>query len=167
MLTPPNSLVSYALSIAKAQIGVEEIGSSNTGPAVDQYLKAVGLEPGQPWCAAFWCWSIRKAAADLKVENPVKMSGSCRTLANWAAESGILRQVPIAGGAFLRWSTVGGEYRAAHIGHVTEVRGANFWTIEGNSNNTGGREGRAVVTLRREATAQYRFIDWAELLGRK
>jgi hypothetical protein len=162
-----NPLVFAALGMARAQIGVEEIGATNSGPAVDQYLARVGLTPGQPWCAAFWCWCIDKAAHDLGIQNPVKMSGSCRTLANWAASSGILRQAPQPGFGFLRWSTVAGEYRAAHIGHITKITSAGFWTIEGNSNNSGSRDGRAVVQLRRVHSNAYRYIDWAELLERK
>jgi hypothetical protein len=38
---------------AKANIGVQEEGEDNHGKYVATYLQSVGLEEGQPWCAAF------------------------------------------------------------------------------------------------------------------
>src|SRR5262249_36194854 len=50
-----------ALQIAESQKGVHEIGSTNTGPQVDQYLAAAGVSPGNPWCASFVTWSLEHA----------------------------------------------------------------------------------------------------------
>ena len=50
-----------ALQIAESQKGVHEIGSTNTGPQVDQYLSAAGVSPGNPWCASFVTWSLEHA----------------------------------------------------------------------------------------------------------
>ncbi|MES3016614.1 MAG: hypothetical protein V4721_02495 [Bacteroidota bacterium] len=51
--------------IYTSQIGVREKGT-NSGPAVEQYLRYVGLPKGNPWCAAFVCWVFGQAG----VSNP-------------------------------------------------------------------------------------------------
>lgn len=48
-----------------SQIGVRE-KQPNAGPDVEKYLRYVNLPKGNPWCAAFVCWSLGEA----KVENP-------------------------------------------------------------------------------------------------
>jgi hypothetical protein len=164
MTTKLPQLVTHSLNIAKAQLGVHEIENSNKGPEVNQYLASVHCSPGQPWCAAFWFWTIRHAAHDLKLPVPVLCSGSCRQLATWAENKEILMDEPQRGDAFLRWGTVNGIWRAAHIGHVEEVYSAHFQTIEGNSNTTGDREGISVVRLDRVDSPRYKFIRWANLL---
>src|SRR5262249_27718562 len=56
-----SSLGAAALRIAETQKGVHEIGSSNTGAQVDQYLAAAKVAPGNPWCASFITWSLEQA----------------------------------------------------------------------------------------------------------
>ncbi len=51
--------------IYTSQIGVRE-RQTNSGPQVEKYLRYVNLPKGNPWCAAFVCWSLGKA----EVSNP-------------------------------------------------------------------------------------------------
>ncbi|SKB76616.1 CHAP domain-containing protein [Daejeonella lutea] len=51
--------------IYTSQIGVRE-KQTNAGTEVEKYLHYVGLTKGNPWCAAFVCWSLGEA----KVGNP-------------------------------------------------------------------------------------------------
>ncbi|SKB40131.1 hypothetical protein [Daejeonella lutea] len=55
-----NPLVERVRQIYTSQIGIRE-KPSNSGPQVEKYLKYVGLGKGNPWCAAFVCWSLGKA----------------------------------------------------------------------------------------------------------
>jgi len=48
-LKPMKSVVSVAIEVAKSQLGVKEVGTTNTGVEVDQYLASVGIEPGHAW----------------------------------------------------------------------------------------------------------------------
>lgn len=162
---PLPHIVTRSLQIARAQLGVHEAGTTNTGPQVDQYLSAVHLPPGQPWCAAFWYWCIRHAALELHETVPVICSGSCRQIATWGEAHGLLDSTPQVGDAFLRWATVDGIYRAAHIGHVVEVDGQHFHTIEGNSNTSGEREGTSVVSLKRPLSNRYKFLAWGNIIS--
>ena len=49
---------------------VHEIGSSNTGEWVNVFLRAAGLSPGNPWCAAFLSFCSIVAGAWYPTENP-------------------------------------------------------------------------------------------------
>ena len=52
-----NDLADLALQIAQGQLGQsEQPMGSNRGPMVNEYLKAVGLNPGYAWCQAFVYW---------------------------------------------------------------------------------------------------------------
>ncbi|SKB64206.1 CHAP domain-containing protein [Daejeonella lutea] len=49
--------------IYTSQIGVRE-KQPNSGPEVEKYLRYVNLPKGNPWCAAFVCWTLGKAGVD-------------------------------------------------------------------------------------------------------
>jgi len=52
-------------------VGVAETTPhENTGKAVDTYLSSVGLEPGEPWCAAFVYFRLLQASKELKTPLP-------------------------------------------------------------------------------------------------
>lgn len=54
--------VNDLMSWTRMQIGeAENPLDSNSGPKVDQYLKAVGADPGNAWCMAFVCWCHEQA----------------------------------------------------------------------------------------------------------
>lgn len=65
LLFPP-SLGELVVRQAEAKVGVHEIGSSNSGKWVDQFLKAVLLGPGYAWCAAFATWCAIEASELLR-----------------------------------------------------------------------------------------------------
>jgi len=46
---------------------VRELGTSNSGKEVDEYLASAGLGAGYAWCAAFGYWCLRNAAAALAI----------------------------------------------------------------------------------------------------
>jgi hypothetical protein len=56
-------LADKLVSLARNEIGVEEVDGSNCGVRVDQYKSATNLPPHEswPWCAAFVCWLVREA----------------------------------------------------------------------------------------------------------
>lgn len=155
-------LVTKALEIAQSQNGVREVGN-NAGKRVGEYLRSVGLDTGNPWCAAFVYWCIDKAAADLKVRNPFVRTGGCAVIDAWAKRNEISENKPEPGDVFLRRGTVAGVYRASHTGFVTEVNGTHFETWEGNTNLAGGREGIGVFHRTRTNSDRFCFVRWGEL----
>jgi CHAP domain/Putative peptidoglycan binding domain len=155
-----SQLSKAAIDFAGTQIGVRErpLGS-NRGPEVDQYLRAVGLNPvGQSfaWCVAFTHFCYLKAAQSLGLENPhIKTAG---VLDHWnqaGRKPGVLRITStravsdpglVKPGSLFILDLGGG---LGHSGMVVETVGGRLVTIEGNTNDNGSRNGIGV--FRREA----------------
>jgi hypothetical protein len=156
----PSPLAKGAIDFAVTQIGVREqpLGS-NRGPEVDEYLRAVGLNPvghSFAWCVAFTHFCYLKAAQSLGVENPhIKTAG---VLDHWnqaGRKPGVLRITRTRtisdpglvkpGSLFILDLGEG----LGHSGMVVETAGGRLVTIEGNTNDNGSRNGIGV--FRREA----------------
>ncbi len=151
---PVSELVKNSLSVAATQIGVmEEPPGSNRGPRVDEYLRAVGLDPSKdsyPWCAAFVYWSFAQAAARLGTANSVIRTAGVLDHWNKAGQAGVTRLLPdeiiddfslLKPGLIFVISTGGGK---GHLGIVEDFRDDRLITIEGNTNLPGDREGVGV-----------------------
>jgi hypothetical protein len=124
------------LEKAVSQIGVQEIPkNSNAGPAVEKYLKSVGLGKGYAWCMAFMYWCAKEAATELNVVNPLKKTAG--VLAMWNASPHLRVQNPVPGDIMILDYGKG----LGHTGIVEKVVGSNIHTIEGNTNDEGSREG--------------------------
>lgn len=151
------------LAVARAQLGVTEIGTSNAGPQVNAYLASVGLGPGYPWCAAFVYWCAGQACRTLAVPNPLVKTGYCPTIAHWAEQHDILFREPRAGDVFLLYSSKLRRY--AHTGLVEKVAGGTIRTLEGNTNTDGSRNGVGVFALTRPVGARTAFARIDSLLA--
>lgn len=150
------------VEIAKAQAAanVREVGGANRGPQVETYLKAAGMSPGSPWCAAFVAWVIREASGQAKAPR-------------WATASAVTNffnaQTKLRGTEFLAYPHERGRVKAGwiwvraasvadaeaargrkwtrgHTGIVTSPDGAGFATVEGNTNKAGSRDGDGVYS---------------------
>lgn len=155
----PSALTQAVLAFAATQIGVmEQPLGSNRGPQVDRYVEAAGLPAsgGFAWCVAFTHFCYLTAAHQLGVANPhVKTAG---VLAHWnkaAAVPGALRirkEEAVTNPALVRPGALfiidlGGGL--GHSGLVAETSNGRLVTIEGNTNDSGSRNGIGV--FRREA----------------
>lgn len=143
-----------AIEIARAEIGVrEQPPGSNRGPRVDEYLRGVGLDPGDgsfAWCAAFVYFCFGKAAEAAGRRNPLTKTAG--VLAHWnrAESSGghrIKKADAAANPSLVRVGQIfcidfGGG--AGHTGIVTGIQAGKLLTIEGNTNDGGSREGIGV-----------------------
>lgn len=146
---PPSSvrtLPAAVLACARAHLAQHprEVGGPNRGPWVRLYMN--GLE-GQPWCAGFVSFVLARAAAAVKKPMPIAGSVSCDVLAAQAREKTLfVSEKPRAGSIFLVRKT---PTDWTHTGFVVEARKDIFFTIEGNTNDDGEREGYEVCTLSR------------------
>jgi hypothetical protein len=156
-----DDLVRKTLEIAVSQKGVREAGE-NRGPQVDAYLRAAGLGPGHPWCAAFVYWAIDTAARELGIVNPFIRTAYCPDIHNWARRHDALEVAPQVGDVFLRYSA---SSVAGHTGFVTSVDDGRFGTIEGNTNLNGSPEGIGVFKRSRPNGREYRFVRWRRLVA--
>tara|TARA_R110000787_G_scaffold272444_2_gene379898 strand:- start:747 stop:1229 length:483 start_codon:yes stop_codon:yes gene_type:complete len=136
------------VEIAEKQVGVrEEPLDSNRGEQVEEYQKADWLDDvGYPWCASFVCWVVKNAremveGSDFDWERP-------RTAGAWDFERWALTQEgkgvelikPPDG--FLPGDIV--VFTFSHIGICTGSDGSTISTVEGNTNESGSREGGGV-----------------------
>lgn len=162
-----DSVTTY-LAVCNAFVGFTELGGPNTGQVVDAFLKAVGLQPGQPWCAAFVNYCGQRAfGVTAKSTWPVPMYGGCAILGEWAAKRKVLLKTGQPGDLFLLHYP--SMKRFAHVGVlVAPVPGkANTWLcIEGNTSGAGSREGWMVAKRERviDPAAGHRFIRWSNLM---
>ena len=152
-----------ALDIATGQLGVREKGSANSGPQVDLYLKSVGLKPGYPWCMAFVYWCYNHAAGTLHVPNfLIRTAG---VLHQWNEQQPtrkivldkVLRNPAIIypGAVFIMDYGKG----TGHTGLVEKIQGGIVYSIEGNTNDEGSREGFEVCRRTRKLTSIKGFIQ--------
>lgn len=154
-------LAEKALFWANSQVGARET-TRNSGPMVDEYLKAVGLEPGRPWCAAFVAWCFVNAARELNVANPCPVTAGALRLFD-------ISPVMVRMGAFNTNPQPGDVFVIDHghgLGHVGFVRdtdvlddGETLYTTEGNTDPNGSREGDGVYQrTRARSEINYGFL---------
>lgn len=145
-----------ALYIAKSQMGIEENPrGSNSGPEVNAYLKSVGLDPGYAWCMAFVYWCVGKAAINLGTINPLIKTGGVMRQWNETSLKKIVDPREVRIGDIFIMSFSGGN---GHTGFVENTDGLSIHTIEGNTNDEGGREGYEVARRIRPASSFKGFI---------
>lgn len=145
--------------IYTAQIGVREKTGHNDGVLVEIFLKYCGLPKGQPWCAAFVCWTFNQAG----VKNP--RSGYCPDL--FAAKYVIWRRTNKDPQLFPRPGDIFGIYfpekgRIAHTGFVDRWETQYVITTEGNTNEAGSREGDGVYRKRRSVKSIYAAANYID-----
>jgi hypothetical protein len=140
-----NTLGSKTLAVAITQLGVEEIPrGSNAGPAVEKYLKSVGLGKGYSWCMAFIYWATKEASIQLSIPNPLTKTGG--VLAMYNKEQDLVVTDPQPGDIFIMDYGKG----LGHTGIVEKVEKNIIHTIEGNTNDDGSREGYEVCRKQRK-----------------
>jgi hypothetical protein len=175
----PSTLMLQTLAIAGSQVGQMEVPLlSNRGPQVDEYLRAVGIDPehsstdGRNWCMAFVYWSFQTASRTLGGTCPLPKSAGCLDHWNRAARVPGARRIPRAA-AYADASLVKPglvfilDLGAGH-GHTGIVErpmeGGRLVTIEGNTNNDGSRTGVGVFRLQRRKLSDRSlkgFIDYS------
>lgn len=147
------TLARKALEIGITQIGVEEIPrNSNSGPEVEIYLKSVGLPKGYSWCMAFVYWCTQKAAIQMVVKNPLKRTAG--VLDQYNSRPLLVQAIPQQGDIFIMDLGKG----LGHTGIIEKIVGNTLYTIEGNTNSEGGREGYKVCRKKREIRTIKAFL---------
>ena len=175
----PSALMLQSLAIAASQVGQrEQPPLSNRGPQVDQYLRAVGIDPehsstdGRNWCMAFVYWAYQTAARSLDGANPLPRSAGCLDHWNRAARIAGARRIARADAyadpSLLKPGLVFILDLGQGHGHTGLVErpmeGGRLVTIEGNTNNDGSRTGVGVFRLERRKLSDAvlkGFVDYS------
>jgi hypothetical protein len=121
-----------------------QVGKRETGENVQPYAGLAGHANGQPWCATFLVAGWKANGVPLVSGTDTAFTPAMQSKFKTA---GRLFDVPRPGDAgFVFHADLG---RIAHVFLVEKVEGEFIKTIEGNSNNDGGREGVGVFRHRR------------------
>ena len=158
---------------AEKHVGVTEATGNNDGKMVKKYLRVTGLSEGYPWCAAFQAYIHDKAG--IPAPHSARVVDWFKKNVVWKKQWGE-KQFEVKPGMVgaLYYRSLG---RYGHIVLIVGQDGNNFYTIEGNTNFGGSREGDGVYRKIRSkksiaALADYclngkMFIDeYHELLKR-
>jgi peptidoglycan hydrolase-like protein with peptidoglycan-binding domain len=137
-----------------------EIGGQNKGPFVRFYMH--GKDGSDyPWCAGAVSTIVLQAFKSLDITNYKKFSYQmgCDALYSDAKKYNTLTAVPSVGGLFLSYDP-SNPSDCTHVGIVTSVDKRNkiINTFEGNTNDSGSREGYEYVPRIRSFTNKY-FIN--------
>jgi hypothetical protein len=153
------TLAQKSFDTALTQLGVEEVPkSSNAGPEVAKYLKSIGLGVGYPWCMAFVYWCVNEACKELGLVNPLVKTGG--VLRQWN-ENKTLRLLPGRSNAVKTGDIFIMDFGKGkgHTGFVECLASGVLYTVEGNSNDEGSREGYEVCKHQRTITSIKGFIQ--------
>jgi hypothetical protein len=131
-----------AVNLALSYNGVHEEGGNNRGPEVEMFLRSMGLQPGDPWCAAFLCFCISHAAKALGVTPKFQLGSSVYKL--WTRNPSLQLSAPEANSVFLinHGLSKSGQ-RIGHTGFVITPTDEYdlMTTMEGNTDSAGSRSG--------------------------
>lgn len=132
-----------AVKIATTQIGMSEkpLGS-NWGKPVQDYLKSVSILFPASWCMAFVYWCFEQASKG--APNPLIKTGGVLMAWNKADKKYKVTECQ-PGDIFIMDFGKG----LGHTGIVEKVDENFIYTIEGNTNDSGSREGIMVCRKQR------------------
>lgn len=136
------------IDIAQKYIGVSEqpVGS-NCGPLIDRWNTLVNAPIGSYWCASFVSGVAAEWENKSGLDWPLCFSADCDVWLAVAKKHGALHRAPMTGDLVLLVKTLkNGRQDAFHIGIVEGQDENGIWySIEGNSNNDGSRNGYEVA----------------------
>jgi hypothetical protein len=160
------TLYAKTLEIVRTQLGVSEQGGDNRGPEVNEYLREAGVPSGNPWCAALMNWCAKKAADVLGVKSPleeVPIQAYVQSYFEHFKKKGKIVEAKDAKPGDLIVLFYPSLKRYGHIGIVTSIdlKSGLAYTIEGNTNSAGSREGNVVAAKTRAITPNAKFLRWA------
>jgi hypothetical protein len=144
-----------AALVAQKYIGKTEI-SGNAGftdPDFEAKMKLVGWQKGEAWCAYF-CEMVFKEAFPAKAAdfNKLFSASAVQTFSNFTSNGYINKSTPEPGDLVIwRMYKNGKPQWQGHAGIVlSAINSTSFKSIEGNTNDGGGREGYIVAEKVRE-----------------
>lgn len=135
---------------AQIEIGTREYGGQNSGKKVSEYLRYTGIHTPAKWCAAWVSFVFKQAGySEPKTAWSPALFPISRSVRK--AEPGVLLGIyyPLL-------------KRIAHCGIVEEVKNDWVYSIEGNTNIAGSREGDGVYRRKRHIRSIHRFADWCK-----
>lgn len=150
----PASPSTRLISILTAKEGVREVpANSNRGKDVEEFQSATWLTgTGWAWCAAFICWGFRELEKEMKLPFDRPQTAAAWGFEEWAKNEGLKLFKPkgtIKAGDIVMFTF-------SHIGlAIADEKNGSVKTIEGNTDDSGSREGGGVY-IKTRATSLIR-----------
>lgn len=142
------------IEIAKGEVGKTEIPlGSNWGTHVKKYLNSVGINFPASWCMAFVYWCLDEVCKKNKVPNTYPKTGGVLKFLQMTKKENIVKE-PKPGDIFIMDYGKG----LGHTGIVIKTDATFVYTIEGNTNDSGSREGIEVCYKQRPISKIKAFI---------
>jgi hypothetical protein len=145
-----NPAIQKVIDTATAEVGYHEGRSGGHWNNQEKYAGQVpGLEwaNGQPWCAVFVSWvALNAGVADL-----FPRTASCDVAAKWFRDRGQWSEFPSIGAQVF----YGTAADLVHTGVVVDFDRDTITTVEGNTNDSGSREGDGVYRKVRQRRDGY------------
>jgi hypothetical protein len=137
---------SAVINIARKEVGVREL-TENSSERIDGYNATVGFKK-VAWCASFLSWCFKEA-------------GLAQPRTAWSPAlfpPGRLARDGLPGMLIgIYFPSLG---RIGHCGMIERVQGSLIFSIEGNTNIAGSREGDGVMRKARHKRSIAKFADW-------
>lgn len=135
------------IKIIRAEVGYRESFENGHWTNHEKYAKELPgfdwvSDQGQPWCATFVSWAFWKAGVYDLLKTP---SASCDVLASGFKKDGRWSEYPAIGAVVF----YGKPSDLNHTGIVVAFDADTITTVEGNTNEDGGREGSGVFLKHR------------------
>jgi hypothetical protein len=150
------------VAIAVGEVGVREDLGANDAVRIREYKRAIHSKFDYPvfWCGIFaaYCY-VSSGHADVVPKAPEWVpSWSARKQYVIYARGTSPTQIPCAADVVTFYYTRLG--RESHIAIIKEwpIDGDYFYTVEGNTNGAGGREGDGVYIKKRRKTDAYKIM---------
>jgi hypothetical protein len=149
------------VAVATSYIGEREV-KNNLGFKNDFFekkMEAVGWRKGEAWCSYFaelvWKEALPRHDCQLRgLVDKLFSASATRTYQNFDVHPEFETGITPLPGAVAIWRL--GNGWQGHAGIVTRVlKTGNFYSIEGNTNSTGGREGIEVSLKLRHSKKPY------------
>jgi hypothetical protein len=153
------------LAVAASQIGYRE-GRSGSDWNNDQAFGVWYGQPGVSWCAQFVSWCAAQAGYGAIIpRHQYTPTGWA-----WFVKHGRKVSTPARGDVLYVYGKTAGVTRVHHVGFVERVLpGGRIQTIEGNTDDGGGAQGRGVFRLTRTVSSRLRFArpDYAAVVVKR
>ncbi len=170
MSSPTFELRKRLVAIARRELGVTEVGDSNSGKRVLEYQRATNLDgTGWPWCAAFQCWCIREWLKDQAVLDAFKFTAaqaeawrpktaSAFGFESWGRDHGLLVVAEAEQPGFVLHTADLVTFKFSHIEVIDDDNGDKLYSVGGNTDDGLGRDGGAVCEHWHPRTSARRYV---------
>lgn len=154
---------------ALGEVGVSEVGCANCGPRVEEYLASTNLGRGYPWCAAYVRWCHAQCGIDLQPARAFAAAAKFATAHEVFRKGQIEDYEPLGpghewerisedGDCFTLWYT--NLNRIGHVGLIYGEEEKYILTVEGNTSESGSREGTTVKKRKRLKATVHSVNRW-------